>query len=290
MKDDFFNHPGGARALVALALALVAALAAVSVAEGADAYVGEVFEYDGIKYEVRDEGSYQVKIYGYEGSPEHVYGTVSYGGPDWTVVSVGDHAFHGCRSLTTVDLPSATSVGASAFDSCGSLTIADLPSATYVGGHAFSDCGSLKTVELPKAESVGGSAFSDCGSLQTVDLPKAESVGDHAFIGCKSLTAADLRSATSVGKGAFGSCDALTFARFSDELESVGSYAFTVDFYSGSERLSSDAGSLKGRTFTGDGDRRLYESFEISWLDDAGALADTTFARKGVTPSHDGLT
>ncbi|MBR4225356.1 MAG: hypothetical protein IKR86_00925, partial [Candidatus Methanomethylophilaceae archaeon] len=68
MKDNSFNHPGGARALLALALALVAALVAVSVAEGADAFVGEKFTAEGIKYVVTDEFSHQVKITGYEGS------------------------------------------------------------------------------------------------------------------------------------------------------------------------------------------------------------------------------
>ncbi|MBR4225314.1 MAG: hypothetical protein IKR86_00680, partial [Candidatus Methanomethylophilaceae archaeon] len=91
MKDDSFNHPGGARALLALALALVAALVAVSVVEGAEA-----FTVDGIDYVVADEDSHQVEIYGYEGSPEHVSGTVSYVGADWTVVFVGLGAFDGC--------------------------------------------------------------------------------------------------------------------------------------------------------------------------------------------------
>ena len=202
------------------------------------------------------------------GSPEHVYDTVSYGGADWTVVSVGDRAFDGCGSLTAADLPSATYVGKDAFFDCDSLTTADLRSATYVGDHAFEGC----------------------GSLTTADLRSAKSVGDGAFQGCDSLEYVDMSSSTTIGDSALYQCDALKHVRFSDELESVGSYAFMVFFYSGSERLAVDADSLRGRTFTGDGDRRLYESFEISWLDDAGALADTTFARKGETPSHDGLT
>ena len=212
---------GGLAARVALALALVAALVAVSVAEDAEA-----FTVDGIDYEVTDEGSHQVKITSYSGSPKHVYGTVSFGGAEWTVVSVGDCAFNSSESLTTADLPSATYVGYGAFSDCGFLTTADLPSATYVGEDAFSGCRYLTTVDLRSATYVGEAAFSGCGSLTTADLPSATSVGDHAFSGC----------------------DALTFARFSDELESVGSFAFKVYFYSGSDQLSADAGSLKGRT------------------------------------------
>ncbi|MBR4225549.1 MAG: leucine-rich repeat domain-containing protein, partial [Candidatus Methanomethylophilaceae archaeon] len=228
MKNDSFNHPGGARALLALALALVAALVAVSVAEGADANVGEYFTVDGIEYVVTDEGSHQVEIIGYEGSPEHVYGTVSYYGYEWTVVSVGDGAFDGCGSLTTVDLPSATFVGLGAFNYCGSLTTVDLPSATYVG--------------------------------------------EGAFYSCESLTTVDLSSATYVGESALLGCDALTFARFSDELESVGVGAFSVSFYSGSELLSADAASLKGRTFMGSGNGVLYEGFAVASPDGGGTV------------------
>ena len=289
MKVHTTYHPVSARALVALALALAAALAAVSVAES-DAYVGERFTVDGIEYEVTDEGSHQVSIIWHQGSPEHVSGTVSYGGAEWTVVSVGENAFNNCYSLQTADLPSATYVGNWAFYFCESLTTADLPLAASVGDHAFSGCGSLTTADLSSATYVGDYAFDGCIYLTTADLRSAASVGDRAFRGCESLTSADLPSATSVGDRAFDVCDALTFARFSDELESVGSDAFLVFFYSGSERLSADAGSLRGRTFTGDGDGSLYESYEISWLDDSGALADTTFARKGDTPSHDGQT
>jgi len=221
-----------------------------------------------ILYGVMDYASHSVGIVGFEGGPAQISGTVSHGDSEWKVVYVGDNAFDGCGSLATVDLPSAASVGDNAFEGCRSLKTADLPSAT----------------------TVGASAFFDCRSLKTADLPSATSVGDHAFQDCRSLTTVDLPSATSVGEGAFYGCGALAYVGFSDALESVGDEAFTVSFYSGSEKLAADAASLKGKTFTGDGDGKLYESFEISWLDDSGALADTTLARKGETPSHDGLT
>ena len=192
---------GGLAARVALALALVAALVAVSVAEDAEA-----FTVDGIDYEVTDEGSHQVKITSYSGSPKHVYGTVSFGGAEWTVVSVGDNAFHSCKSLTTVDLPMAATVGDYAFENCVSLTTVDLPMAATVGDYALKDCG------------------------------------------------------------------ALTFARFSDELESVGYAAFKVYFYRANVMLAADADSLKGKSFIGDGDGRLHEGFWAPSQDGGGDI------------------
>ena len=606
MKVDSIYNPGSAMAFLALALALAVAFVAASSAEGSDASAGDRFSADGIVYEVLDEGSRLVEIVDYDGSPEHVHGTVIHDGNEWTVASVASDALRGCISLQTVDLPSATSLGEGAFYGCGllessgfsdalesigdyafsvsfysgdelltadagslkgrmfkgsgdgnlyesfsaassdgkgdilyrvtdrsshkveivgyagspievsdtvsymgsewtvasvgkdafsgcvsleyvytnnatsvgdrafyqcgslkevhtywatsvgdrafyqcgsleyvylsdvtvlgdfafyqcvslkeayifriatvgdsvfygcaSLEYVDMSSATTIGDGAFygcnalsyvefSDalesvgegafsvsffranellaadadslrggkflragdgklsvhfsvaspdgggelvcrvtdldsyeveivgysgspaelsgsfgfngstwtvvsvgygafqvCGSLQTVDLPKATSVGANAFYLCGSLTTADLPSATSVERGAFFGCGSLEYVDMSSSTTIGDSALYRCDALKHVRFSDALASVVIYAFTVSFYSGSEQLAVDADSLRGRTFTGDGDRKLYESFEISWLDDSGALADTTFARKGETPSHDGLT
>ncbi|MBE6520263.1 MAG: leucine-rich repeat domain-containing protein [Thermoplasmata archaeon] len=168
---------GGLAARVALALALVAALAAISVAEDAEA-----FTVDGIDYEVTDEGSHQVKITSYSGSPEHVYGTVSFGEAEWTVVSVEENAFNNCVSLQTVDLGSATTVEDYAFNNCYSLQTVDLGSATSVGDHAFYGCSSLQTVDLGSATSVGDEAFHHCDALEYTRFSDAlESVGFEAF-------------------------------------------------------------------------------------------------------------
>ncbi len=115
------------------------------------------------------------------------------------------------------------------------------------------------------------------------------SVGAYAFYDCGSLKEVSLLSAESAGVQAFDSIGSLAYIRFSNSLQSVGRDAFPVSFYSGDMELSADAASLAGRIFTGSGDGILYESFEISWLDGAGVLADTTFVMKGRMPMHEGL-
>lgn len=55
------------------------------------------------------------------------------------VASIGNDAFHGCESLTSVIIPnSVTSIGKSAFDLCESLTSVTIPdSITRIGKNAF---------------------------------------------------------------------------------------------------------------------------------------------------------
>ena len=63
------------------------------------------------------------------------------------LTSIGTSAFNGCKSLTSVTIPSSvTSIGYSAFYRCGlkSVTIPD--SVQYIGRSAFSSCTSLKSI------------------------------------------------------------------------------------------------------------------------------------------------
>ncbi|MCM1295425.1 MAG: leucine-rich repeat domain-containing protein [Muribaculaceae bacterium] len=64
---------------------------------------------------------------------------------DGSVTAIGDGAFHGCTSLTSITIPnSVTSIGNSAFYYCTSLTSITIPnSVTFIDVAAFDDCTSL---------------------------------------------------------------------------------------------------------------------------------------------------
>ena len=67
---------------------------------------------------------------------------VVYNGDVYSVTSIGEGAFSGCRSLTSISIPnSVTSIGNQAFYGCRSLTSISIPnSVTSIGDGAFKRC------------------------------------------------------------------------------------------------------------------------------------------------------
>ncbi|MBR2296972.1 MAG: InlB B-repeat-containing protein, partial [Clostridia bacterium] len=91
--------------------------------------------------------------------------------------SIGESAFSGCDSLTSITIPdSVTSIGNYAFRNCTSLTSVTIgESVTSIGYSAFYGCTALTSITIPDSvTTIELFAFDDCDSLTTINC-EAES-------------------------------------------------------------------------------------------------------------------
>ena len=157
--------------------------------------------------------------------------SVTYGGKEYSVTSIGDDAFCDCSSLTSVEIPnSVTSIGNQAFWDCSNLTFVEIPnSVTSIGDEAFHLCEGLTSVEIPNSvTSIGNRAFAFCYGLTSVEIPNSvTSIGRAAFEDCSNLTSVEIpNSVTSIGNDVFTGCSGLTSVEIPNSVTSIGSFAF----------------------------------------------------------------
>ena len=150
--------------------------------------------------------------------------------PD-SVTSIGNYAFSGCSSLTSITIPgSVANIGGGAFYDCSSLTSITIPDGvTSIGISAFSGCSSLTRITIPDGvTSIGEGTFYDCRSLTSIAIPDGVTrIGSFAFYVCSSLTSITIpKGVTSIGSGAFYECSSLTSITIPDSVTSIGERAF----------------------------------------------------------------
>ena len=148
-----------------------------------------------------------------------------------SVTSIGNYAFQGCSSLTSITIPdSVTSIGESAFRDCSSLISLTIPdSVTSIANYAFSGCTHLASITIPDSvTSIGESAFRDCSSLISLTIPNSvTSIRGSAFNGCSSLISLTIpNSVTSIGEYAFEGCSSLASITIPNSVTFIGGSAF----------------------------------------------------------------
>ena len=147
------------------------------------------------------------------------------------VTSIGERAFEGCSSLTSINIPSSvTSIESSAFSGCSSLTSINIPSSVNsIEPGTFLDCSSLTSINIPSSvTSIGDYAFLGCSALTSINIPSSvNSIGNGAFSDCSSLTSINIPSSvTSIASSAFENCSALTSINIPNSVTNIGTNAF----------------------------------------------------------------
>ena len=150
--------------------------------------------------------------------------------PD-SVTEIGGYAFYDCSNLTTIYIPyGVTDIFMYAFNGCSSLTSVNIPNGvTAIDDSAFEDCSSLTSITIPGSiTSIGHSAFKYCSNLTSVNIPdRVTEIGGYAFSGCSSLTSITIpNSVTSIEDGIFNACSSLKSITLSENVTVIRSCAF----------------------------------------------------------------
>lgn len=213
------------------------------------------------------------------------------------VISIGDSAFYGCSSLTSISIPdSVTSIGDFAFVVCGRLMNITIPdSVTSIGNFAFDSCGGLMNIIIPDGVTyIGDNAFHGCGSLTSITIPDSvTSIGNRVFDGCDGLTSITIsNNVTSISDYAFRNCSSLKSVIIPDSVASIGDWAFddcsslkTVLYKGTAEQWNKISISAGNRDLT-NADRYYYSESEPALSSDGTAYNGNYwhYDTDGVTP------
>ena len=160
------------------------------------------------------------------------------------VTSIGDFAFEGCTSLTSIEIPaSVTSIGYATFYACTSLASININSnnAKYSSTDGvlfnktrttliFYPTGKTNTrYTIPNSvKCIQDYAFRGYRSLTNIEIPDSViSIGFGAFMGCTSLTNIEIPdSVTYIGNFSFEDCTSLTNIEIPNGITGIGHATF----------------------------------------------------------------
>ena len=212
-------------------------------------------------------------ITGYGDMYNYSYGYGSPSDPPWGtgirsvtlsdgITSIGRDAFFHCFELTSVTIPdSVTFIGDRAFYGCSNLASVTIGSSvTSIGEQAFYECSNLASVTIPDlVQTIGAAAFYRTG-LTSVTIPDyVNYIGHYAFQESKMVSVVIGDHVKTIKAWVFSRCDNLRSITFPDtdcHIELLDCFTGMKFYLDGKEVSTWD--DVRGKTFTGNGDKKFY--------------------------------
>ena len=163
---------------------------------------------------------------------------VSYDGKTYVVKEIGDRAFKGCSTVTSIVLPaSIAKIGFYAFEDANHIQrvhISDLSAWCMIdcsfsplkyGALLYMDNRPVDSLESldSKCTKIGKYAFYGNIYLTKVVIPEfVTEVCDYAFVGCSNMTSLEVGANVELmGEGVFQNCTSLGIIKFNDSDKSL---------------------------------------------------------------------
>ena len=162
-----------------------------------------------------------------------------------SVNSIGDYAFHGCESLTSVTFgDNVTSIGSDAFTYCSNLISVTIPrSVTTINTWAFTNCNKLEAVYIEDMEAwlnidfgnlyanplyYAGTLYLNGEKVTELEFPQCVTcIKGYTFPGFDALSTLVIPNhITSIGSRAFYACQALKSITIPSSVTEIGYDAF----------------------------------------------------------------
>ena len=157
--------------------------------------------------------------------------SISHGGIEYEVTSIGDYAFYKCANLNSIIIPDCMEkIGIASFYGCSILKSVTLPNnLNTIGDNAFWGCTNMTSVIIPNNVSfIGEGAFGKCSNLISINIPnKVTTIDWYTFNDCICLRSVTLsENLTFIGCGVFRGCSSLETINIPSNVKTIDDTAF----------------------------------------------------------------